>query len=91
MTPILWMGFSSLMATEPLWGDSLLFTIQFPGLPGTHLINFWQDGRLNLEATQQIWIQDPGLMEFKHLNHLITTLPHNHIILNVNVQFLFKH
>ena len=34
------MGFNSLMATELLRGDSSLFTIQFPGVPSTHLINF---------------------------------------------------
>ena len=34
----LWMGFICLKATEPLWGDSLLFTIHFPEVPGTHLI-----------------------------------------------------
>ena len=33
------MGFTYLKATEPLRGDSLLFTISFPGVPGTQLIN----------------------------------------------------
>ena len=37
------MGLNCLKATEPLWEDSLLFTAQSPGVPGTHLINF--DGR----------------------------------------------
>ena len=37
--PFLWMGFNCLKATEPLRGDSLLFTIQFPGVPGTQLID----------------------------------------------------
>ena len=36
--PFLQMGFNCLKATEPLRGDSLLFTTQFPGFPGTHLI-----------------------------------------------------
>ena len=36
--PFLWMGFNCLKATEPLRGDSLLFTIQFPGVSGTQLI-----------------------------------------------------
>ena len=35
----LWMGFNSLKATEPLQGDRLFFTIQFPRAPGTQLIN----------------------------------------------------
>ena len=60
----LWMGFKWPKATEPLRADGLLFTIQSPGVPGTHLINFgrmkgWNN--LDFEATQQIWIQDPGL------------------------------
>ena len=38
------MGFNCFKATETLRGDSLLFTTQFPGVPGTHLH----------EATQQI-------------------------------------
>ena len=33
------MGFNCLKATEPLRGDSLLFTIQFPGVYGTQLID----------------------------------------------------
>ena len=32
------MGFNCLRAAEPLLGDSLLFTIKSPGVPGTHLI-----------------------------------------------------
>ena len=43
--PILWMGPNCLKDTEPLRADSLLFTIQPPGDPGTHLIN-WQEERL---------------------------------------------
>ena len=39
MGPFLWMGFNCLMTTEPLRGDSLLFIIQFPGIPGTQLID----------------------------------------------------
>ena len=35
----LWMGFNCLKATEPVRGDSLLFTTQPPGLPGIYLIN----------------------------------------------------
>ena len=37
--PFLWMEFSCRKATEPLRGDSLLFTIQFAGVPGTQLID----------------------------------------------------
>ena len=36
----LWVGFNCLKATKPLRGDSLLFTSQSPGVPGTHLIDF---------------------------------------------------
>ena len=67
----LWMGFNYLKATESLPGDSLFFTIQSPGVSRTHLINFsrikgWNN--LDLEATQQIWIQYPRL-EIQGLNH----------------------
>ena len=51
----LWMGFNCLKAAEPLRGDSLFFTTQSPGFPGTHLINFdfMKGGNdLDLEATQ---------------------------------------
>ena len=34
--PFLWMGFNCLMATELLWGDSLLFTPKFPEIPGIY-------------------------------------------------------
>ena len=40
MARLLWMGFKCLKATEPLRRDSLLFTTQSPGVPGTRLINF---------------------------------------------------
>ena len=37
--PFLWMGFNCLRL-KPLRGGSLLFTIQFPQIPGTHFIDF---------------------------------------------------
>ena len=47
------MGFNSLKATEPLQSDSLLllFTTQFPGFPGTHLIDL---GRLSQPWSHQV-------------------------------------
>ena len=68
--PFLWMGFNCLNITEPLRQNSLLFITESPVVPGTHLISFgkmkgWNN--LDLEATQQIWIQDPGL-EIQCLN-----------------------
>ena len=65
------MGFNCLKATEPLRGDSLIFTTQPPGVPGTHLINFnemkgWNN--LDLEATKQIWIWDT-VIGIQRLNH----------------------
>ena len=38
MAPFFMDGFNCLKATEPL-GESLLLTIQFPGVPGTQLID----------------------------------------------------
>ena len=37
---LLWMGLNCLKAAEPLRGDGLFFTIQSPGVPGTHLMYF---------------------------------------------------
>ena len=42
--PVFWMGFNSLKAAEPLRRDSLLFTIQLPGVSGIQLIDL---GRLS--------------------------------------------
>ena len=62
--PFLWVRLNCLKATKLLWGDSLLFTTESPGVSGTRLINFgrlkgWNN--LDLEAIQQIWLQDSGL------------------------------
>ena len=47
------MGFNCLKATEPLRGGSLLFTIKFPEIPVTHLIDLRRmKGWVNLVATQ---------------------------------------
>ena len=54
------MGFNSLRATEPLAGNSLLFTTKYPEIFGIHLINLGQKkGWVNLEATQWFWKRDP--------------------------------
>ena len=37
--PFSWMGSNCLKATEPLRGYSLLFTVQFPEVPDTQLID----------------------------------------------------
>ena len=43
-------------------GGSLLFTIQFPEIPGTHFINLGSiKGWVDLGATQWFWTRDPGL------------------------------
>ena len=40
-------GFNCLKDEEPLQGESLFFTTQSPGVPGTLLINFdWMSGCL---------------------------------------------
>ena len=53
MAPFLWMGFNCLKATEPRPGDSLLFTIQFPGVHGTQLIDLGRvKGSAELGVTQ---------------------------------------
>ena len=57
--PFLWIGFNCLQATEPLQGDSLLFTIQLQGIPGAHLIDQEKmKGWVDLETTQWFWTWD---------------------------------
>ena len=65
-SPFSWMWFSCPKATEPLRGDSLLFTTQSPGVPGTHLIDLGRmKGWAYLGATQWFltrdsWIGNPS-------------------------------
>ena len=52
----LWIGFSSLNASEPLRVDSLLSITKFPGVPGTHLITpRSMKGWVKLGATWFFW------------------------------------
>ena len=62
---LLRMEFNCLKITEPLRGDSLLFTTKSPGAPGTHLIDLrrMKDG-VSLGVTQcfstpEHWIGNP--------------------------------
>ena len=46
----------------PLQGDSLLFTIQSPGVSGTQLIHLGRmKGLVALTATQWFWADDPWI------------------------------
>ena len=45
------MGFNCLKATKPLQEDTLLFTTQSPGVPGTHSSGF--------KPAQGPWIRNP--------------------------------
>ena len=57
-------------ATEPLQGESSLFTIQFPGVPGTQLINLGRmKGWVDLAATQLFWTEDPWIGTPAPLGH----------------------
>ena len=57
------MGFNCLRATEPLRGDSLLFIIQFPGVPpATDLIDLRRmKGWIDRGATQWFCTLDPRI------------------------------
>ena len=47
---------------QPLRGGSLLFTIQFPDIPGTHFIDLGRiKGSVNLGTTQWFWTRDPWI------------------------------
>ena len=48
-----WGSTASRLEWEPLWGDSLLFTIKFPEIAGTHLSTSSE------EQTTQIPKSDP--------------------------------
>ena len=64
------MGFNCLKATEPLRTDSLLFTTQSPGVPGTYLINIGRMKRCDftLEPPSSFEPRTPGLGN-QHPNH----------------------
>ena len=66
--PLIWMGFISLKTTESLWGNSLLFTSQFSGVPGTHLIKEGLKVELILEPPNGFELGTPGL-GVQCLNH----------------------
>ena len=69
---LLWMEFSCLKVTETLRGDSLLFTIKFPGIFGTHLMDLRRMKNLvDLGATHVI---SPG---FFHSRFNIMWMKHN--------------
>ena len=51
-----------LKATEPLRGDSFLFTFQFPEVSGTQLIDLERmKGWVDLANTQWFWTEDPWI------------------------------
>ena len=56
------MGSICLKGTEPLRGDSLLFTTMSPGGSGTHLTNLLKDDRLSLT-----W-SDPVVLNLRPLD-----------------------
>ena len=62
-------GLNYLKATEPLRGDSLCFTIQLPGVPGTHWSTSegWK-AELILEPCSGFELANPGL-GIQRLNH----------------------
>ena len=56
------MTFNCLKVTELLWGGSLLFTITFSEIPGTHLIDLGGvKRRVDLGVTQGFWRRDPWI------------------------------
>ena len=79
---LLWMKFKCLKATEPLGGDNLLFTTQFPRGPGNHLINFnWMKGWNDLDL-------ESGILYWESSVSTIRIIVKARPILNVNVQLL---
>ena len=64
------MEFNCFKATKPLRGDSLLFTTQLPGVPGTHLIDLGRMRECGLLWSHPAVLTPgtPGLGN-QHLNH----------------------
>ena len=68
MTP-LWIGLNSLKATEPLKGDSFIFTTQPPGVSGTYLIHLGRrKDEFTLEPPSSFEPRTSGL-GIQHPNH----------------------
>ena len=54
--------FSTVKATGPQLGDSLLFTTQSQGVPGTRLIDLRKrKDWVHIGATQWFWTSDPSI------------------------------
>ena len=67
--PFLWMEFICLKNTKPPWGDSFLFTIKSPGVPGTYFINIERmKAESTLEPPTDFEPETPQL-EIQHLKH----------------------
>ena len=58
------MGFYCLKATNPLREDSLLFTTQSPGFPGTHLIDLVRMKRCCLPWSHPV-VLNQGLLDWE--------------------------
>ena len=68
--------------------ESLFFTTQFPGIPGTHLINLKRTkGWVDLRTTQGFWNWDPWIpLDWKSSPLTTKPLPHltiNHLTLDL--------
>ena len=60
--PFLWMEFNYLKVTVPLQGGSLLYTTNFPEIPGTHVSDLRRmKDWVNFGATQWFWTQGPWI------------------------------
>ena len=68
MAPFYGWGSTASMLQQPLRGGSLLFTIQFPEIPGTHFINLRRmKAESTLEPPSGFEHGTPGL-GIQHLN-----------------------
>ena len=89
--PFLWMGFNCLKAAEPPRGDSLLFTTQSPGNPGTHLIDL---RRMSLPQRHPAVLN--GLLDWESSTLITTIIKKTHvkckcpILININQTLHYK-
>ena len=67
--PFLWMVLNCLKAAEPLQGQCLLFTLQFPGVPDIQLVNLGRmKGWVTLEPASGFESQTEHLQQWEIYN-----------------------
>ena len=67
-------GFNCLMVPEPLRGDSLLSTINSPGVPGTYLIELRRKAESTFESSSGFELVTPWSSNLVHMKTVNLTI-----------------